>query len=298
MPTITQTLNLNAVWNGTIPFDADPAVSDFNLYAAQSVDADQHFRLVKKITNTGPGPIVLGPLNYAQLFLIQPTRKFFLRTTTIRNGHEDDLAAAPTLLVNPSPTIGWTREQLLENNIRPYLIVGFDQVNNLYYPICVEETDPGKFCLATNATATIAPGDIQIGAVEIKDHTTDDRTRVKQVSGLPAGEFAQATYDTFNIATEDFSAAATNLSIVTTTAARNAATILFRRTTAEAITLTIGIRDTANAIDYPIITETAFTGLTASLFNVLLDATSELFLITTGASAGTLNARAIKKIFP
>lgn len=144
MATITQTSNANAVWNGTVPADPDPAVSDFVLYAAQNADIRSSYKRVKVVPNPGAGTATLGPVTYPDLFLITPTRKFFLRVTQIRGGKEDDLIAGsnPALEVAPSEVVGWSLGQLLEQGLRPVVVVGYDPTTNLYYPLNIAP-DPG-----------------------------------------------------------------------------------------------------------------------------------------------------------
>lgn len=149
MATITQTANANSIWNGTVPFDADPAVTHIVLYAG-NVDQKPAYRRVLEIANSGPGPNALGGgsgISYARLFLQTPTRPFFLRATQKRgaNGPEDDLvsAANPALAVTPSTIKGWTLGQLLEQDVRPVIVVGYDPISGLYYPLNVV-TDGGN----------------------------------------------------------------------------------------------------------------------------------------------------------
>ena len=301
MPTITETANANAIWNGTVPFDADPDVTGFNLYQTQQGPNAEHFRRVTFVPKgAGPGTTTLGPLTYPRLFVTQPTRGFKLRATTVRTvGGETDRGSEPILEVSASAVIGWSKEQLLEQEMRPIMPVGFDPVNNLFYPICVEETSPGKFCLATNATATIAPGDIQIGAVEIKDHTTDDRARVKIIPGLAAGEFAMATYDAFNLTTTtSTSTGPAQLDSPSAVSARHLGSAYFIRTAGSgAIGLELGIRDGSS--DFPIVNISGFVGNSSTLIDIHLDAASNLYAKTTGAIAGDdFAVKFINKIFP
>lgn len=143
MATITQTANTDSVWNGTVLFNADPAVTHIVLYAA-NVDQKPAYRRVLEIANAGPGPNALGGasgISYARLFLQTPTRTFYLRATQKRgaNGPEDDLvsAANPVLAVTPSAIKGWTLSQLLEQGLRPTIVVGYDPVTGLYFPLNV-----------------------------------------------------------------------------------------------------------------------------------------------------------------
>lgn len=63
--------------------------------------------------------------------------------------------------------------------------------------VAVNVADDGT--LSINSTVTINPGDIQIGAVEIKDSITDDRVRVLVVPTLP-----NAVVTTVNGSTNSF----------------------------------------------------------------------------------------------
>jgi hypothetical protein len=142
MPTITQTANANGAWNGTVPFDADTAVTHIVLYAA-NIDQASAYRRVTQIVNAGPGPnaFFAAPAPYARLFLQTPARPFFLRATRRKgaNGPEDDLVSAlnPVLPVTPSAFLGWTLGQLLEQDMRPMILVGLDPLTGLFHPLNV-----------------------------------------------------------------------------------------------------------------------------------------------------------------
>lgn len=139
MPTITQTSNENAIWDGTVPFDASADVTGFNLHVAQGVDRFEHYKLVKFIAKgAGPGPVALGPLTYAQLFLPIPHRTFFLKATTVfTTGKETELEAEPSLSVAPSSIPGWSLGQLMEQDMRPVVLVGLDPSTGQYHPLTV-----------------------------------------------------------------------------------------------------------------------------------------------------------------
>lgn len=146
MATITPTANANAVWNGTIPAAAlSTGITAYVLYCAQGADTQKAYRRVREYANPGVGTVTLGPLTYPQLFLITPTRAFYLRVTAKRGGMEDDLvsSANPALAVTPSLVKGWSLAQLLEQDVRPTVIVGYDPVNNLYYPVNVIPSGTG-----------------------------------------------------------------------------------------------------------------------------------------------------------
>jgi len=152
MPVITQTSNLASVWNGTIPVVAlATGVTHYRLYCAQNADQAQNYRLVKEYVNPGAGNLTLGPLRYPDLFLVTPTRKFYLRAVEVRSGQQSDLvgAASPALMVAPSAVKGWSLEQLLEQEVRPVMIVGYDPTNNLFYPVNVVPSGGGGYKLET-----------------------------------------------------------------------------------------------------------------------------------------------------
>lgn len=152
MPTITQTANANAVWDGKFPADAlATGITAYRLYCAQNADQKGAYRLVGVYANPGAGDVVLGPLRYPDLFLITPTRPFYLRAVAMRSAHEDDLlgAANPALAVTPSAIKGWSLEQLLEQDGRPMMVVGYDPTNNLFYPLNVIPSGGGGFKLET-----------------------------------------------------------------------------------------------------------------------------------------------------
>lgn len=152
MAVITQTANTNGQWNGTVPFDADPAVSHIVLYAAP-VDQQAAYRRVVQIVNAGPGPnpFFAASAPYARLFLQTPLRPFFLRATRKKgaSGPEDDLtsAANPVLAVTPTVVPSWTLGQLMEQEMRPIVIVGFDPTTGLYHPVNVVADGAGGFKL-------------------------------------------------------------------------------------------------------------------------------------------------------
>lgn len=153
MPTITQTANADGVWDGTIPADASATgITHYELYAA-AVDEKSSYKRVKRYTNPGVGTVTLGPLTYAQLFLINPTKKFFLRAVAVRGGKVDDVmsVSSPALPVAPSTFTGWTLAQLQEMDIRPCILVGYDPTNKLFYPINVTPAAGGGFQLKVDS---------------------------------------------------------------------------------------------------------------------------------------------------
>lgn len=140
MATITPTLNVDARWSGTTPADAlASGITHYRLYCSQNVDQIASYRLVETKPNPGAGTITWGPYRYPDLFMNTPTRKFFLRVVAMRGTQQDDLngSASPALEVTPSPIKGWSLEQLLEQDIRPVIIVGYDPANNMFYPLNV-----------------------------------------------------------------------------------------------------------------------------------------------------------------
>lgn len=146
MTTITQTANANSVWNGTIPTDAlATGITSYVLYCAQNADTQKAFRRVKEYANPGVGTITLGPLTYPRLFLDVPTRAFYLRVTAKRGAQEEDLvsSANPVLAVVASEVKGWTIEQLMAQEMRPAVIVGYDPINKLFYPVNVVASGSG-----------------------------------------------------------------------------------------------------------------------------------------------------------
>lgn len=150
MPAITETANANSIWNGTIP--ADPpatGITAYRLYCSQNADTKGSYRLVGVYANPGTGTITLGPLRYPDMFLITPTRPFYLRAVAMRGNQEEDLMGpnSPALAVNPSTIKGWSLEQLLEQDVRPVLVVGYNVANNMFYPINVVPGAGGGFKL-------------------------------------------------------------------------------------------------------------------------------------------------------
>jgi hypothetical protein len=143
MPTITQTANANSIWNGTIPADAVPAgIFGYRLYASQAANQIQAYRFVAQYVNPGVGTVTLGPLTYGALGLQTPNRPFHLKVTKVKGaafngGQESELQAEPTLDVAISPFLGWTLGQLLEQDMRPVILVGLDPITGLFHPLNV-----------------------------------------------------------------------------------------------------------------------------------------------------------------
>lgn len=298
MPTITQVSNANSTWNGTVPFDADPAVTDFKLYAAET-DTRSAYRYVATVSNAGPGPVDLGTYTYGRLFLSITPRVFHLRATSVKGGQESDISAEPTLTVAPATSVGWTLGQLLNQGVNPQLIVGQDPTTGNFFPLKVIEASAGEWVLDTNTTATISAGDLQLGALELKDHTNDDRARVKQISGLAAGEFAVATYDAFDVTDVlDDPASGSDLNATSGVGARHRGSALFlRKAGATAIALEIGIR--RGGTDFPIVNQAAFAGNSESVLDLDLPSGADLYVKTTGAGGGDdFAALFVNKIYP
>lgn len=137
MPAITQTSNANSRWAGTVPGSADLTITAFRLYQAP-VDLIASYQLVKEIPNPGAGAQPFGTLGYSKdLFVVRPTSPFFLKCTQVQNGKETELAAEPALRVAPSAIPGWSLGDLMAQGMRPTLVVGFDPVSGMCYPINV-----------------------------------------------------------------------------------------------------------------------------------------------------------------
>ena len=154
MPVITQTANANAIWNGTVPADVPADIFGYRLYCAQSVDQKPAYRFVAQYVNPHAGVVTLGPLTYGALGLQTPTRGFFLKVTKVKgtaflSGQETELAAETTLIVAPALFLGWTLGQLLEQDMRPVIVVGLDPVTGMFYPLNVVADGATGFKLKT-----------------------------------------------------------------------------------------------------------------------------------------------------
>jgi hypothetical protein len=146
VPTITPTANANSVWNGTFPADAlSTGITSYVLYCAQGADTQKAYRRVKEYANPGAGTVTLGPLTYPRLFLDVPTRTFYLRVTAKKGAQEEDFVSVvnPALMVVVSEVKGWTIEQIMAQEMRPAVIVGYDPVNKLFYPVNVVASGSG-----------------------------------------------------------------------------------------------------------------------------------------------------------
>jgi hypothetical protein len=120
------------------------------LYAA-NVDQKAAYRRVTEIVNAGPGPnaFFASPVPYARLFLQTPLRTFYLRAVPKRGSQEGDLVAAsnPPLVVIPTAVPSWTLAQLMEQEMRPIVIVGYDPATGLFHPVNVVADGAGGFKL-------------------------------------------------------------------------------------------------------------------------------------------------------
>lgn len=73
--------------------------------------------------------------------------------------------------------------------------------------------------------------------------------------------------------------------------------VYFKRSSAESITITLKAVDNEDAEEYIIAQETAWTGTQLVMTNpVALDRKSEIVLVTSGVTAGTLKAKAVAEI--
>lgn len=150
MPVITQLTNADAIWSGQWPADAaGTGITAYRLYCAQNADQRNAYRLVAVYPNPGVGNVLSGALRYADLFLNVPTRDFYLRAVAMVGSQEQDLAgaASPALKVVPSPIKGWSLEQLLEQDARPVIVVGYNVANDTFYPLNVVPGAGGGFKL-------------------------------------------------------------------------------------------------------------------------------------------------------
>jgi hypothetical protein len=83
-------------------------------------------------------PQTFGPLSYSRgLFVVAPTRPFFLKCTQVQNGKETELAAEASVKITPTVIQGWSLGDLMAQGMRPTLVVGYDPVSNMYYPLNV-----------------------------------------------------------------------------------------------------------------------------------------------------------------
>lgn len=150
MPVITQLTNADSIWTGQWPADAlATGITAYRLYCSQNADTKGSYRLVAVYANPGVGNVLSGSLRYADMFLITPTRKFYLRAVAVRGSQEEDPmgAASPALAVTPSAIKGWSLEQLLEQDVRPVILVGYNVTNNTFYPVNVVPGAGGGFKL-------------------------------------------------------------------------------------------------------------------------------------------------------
>ncbi len=140
MSTIVQTANTLGSWNGTATFDADPTVTEIALFCAPEVDQHSAYKLIKKITNSGPGPNALGPVTYVALGINPTARRFFLRAVPVRSGKVDpDITKStnPAFAVTVNAIPGYSLAQLQGMGIQPMVIVGLDPTTGLYHPVNV-----------------------------------------------------------------------------------------------------------------------------------------------------------------
>lgn len=142
MPAIIQDTNVNSLWTGHVAATAAlvSGITHYRLYCAQHGDQPKAYRFVSQYANPGGGALALGTISYGALGLQMPNRPFFLKLTSkmgLPDGQESELAAEPVLAVVPSAVSGWTLGQLVEQSMRPVIVVGFDPISGLYYPLNV-----------------------------------------------------------------------------------------------------------------------------------------------------------------
>lgn len=90
-----------------------------------------------------------GPYAYGDMHLITPNRPFYVKIVAVR-GNVDDLQKEPTFgPVTPSQFLGWTLAQLLEQDVRPVIVVGLDPITGLFYPLNVITDGGSGFKLKT-----------------------------------------------------------------------------------------------------------------------------------------------------
>lgn len=146
--------------------------------------------------------------------------------------------------------------------------------------------------LRTQATVTINPGDIQIGAVEIKDGTTDNRATVDGSLRLHVALIPKRANETQN-------QSATNIDL--TSAMESAAhdingVFLTRTGSSEAITVEVFL--VRSGVQHLIRDFQNFTGSHFAFTDkIYLEADTQVRLVTTGVTAGTLDATIMKETF-
>jgi len=146
----------------------------FNIYWSLDSGMAGEALLASKVPNRadsmyGNNRIVIYDFNRSDIGVTDNT-EFFVRLKGVSASDVEDAA-------NPGLT---KLIQLLFPNVEqnhPAQIYGWDYIKNLWKRIKV--TEDGSL----NTNITFSPGDIEIGAVEIKDHDTDTRVNVTDMGG-------------------------------------------------------------------------------------------------------------------
>ncbi len=156
--TITQTINTDAKWAGTTPGSANASIVAYRLYVAAIDGGPGQYRFVDQKDNPGASTITWGTYTLAQLG-VPVIRPFYLKVIPVTNKAIADkdaanlVAQATALKVTPSGLPGWTIGQLLEQGVRPILLVGFDPSTGNCYPLnVVADSANGGFKLKTDNT--------------------------------------------------------------------------------------------------------------------------------------------------
>lgn len=138
--TITETVNLNGTWAGTTPAAAGPAA--YRLYAAPIDSGPGQYQFVDQQDNPGSGTVTWGTYNLSRMH-VRPLQAFYLKVIPVTNKAIADkdasnlLADSPALKVTPAGVPGWSLGELLEQGVRPILVVGYDPTTKQCYPLNV-----------------------------------------------------------------------------------------------------------------------------------------------------------------
>jgi len=171
----------------TVSVIFDVAIDSYNLYAtSRGMPAAKNTNTLVLIdsflsVDTGGGKTAFVGNDYD--YYLADRDLFYVAVTAVTAGVETFLISSEPLLIS-APTTG-TTTAVSTSSLQSVQLAVLDPETRLLIPVTGEyDTVTGRVNLHTESSASLTVSDLEIGAVEIKNATTDDRVIVSSDGGL------------------------------------------------------------------------------------------------------------------
>jgi hypothetical protein len=155
----------------SIPYDADPAVTDFRLYRSDTADTTSAFIPVALIPNV-EAPAASGKVTVAiddnDFHLKSQSKSFFVRATSIRADAESNLRLSPTTIVEPADSQTYEPDEIDRGPEEIHLAahLAYNTTLGRYVPISAVDNGSGGYALESTASIS-GPVDVDINVPPI-----------------------------------------------------------------------------------------------------------------------------------